>query len=670
MKDHIFKKAIKSDYCIVTGLAMGIETVRQMGHQVVLHFEPDTMSSMSLEERRAERRRRRQMEEENNYGGTKSADEIHASVQERLARRRKERDERMANIAASVATVNGEDDLERRRRERREQRLRASGDTDYTATDDYSSRRNRRRGTDDDTSEETPTVNDEPVSKVLDTSEEDAAAERRRRQREEEEEEARRQAEREEEEERERQAALEQERREREREARRREQEEEQRRQEEEEERRRNVDAEIESGSEESSEEDSRKGDRTENKLFIEEDDLVTKEAPVDKFERVRQWNEESNNVDKVHRQNSDNLWHKKSTENSAKSEKSKPVDRSSSFKEINNNKIKDKLNKFEHFKDESDSKTVKDKALLISYVDKDGLKGKLQKFEKEIKDHEASIKEHRQPSHPVKLELLTPQPHKLTAKLQQFEIAAKSQSASKPTSSSNIQFELGKLGNIQRQRQSMLGRWSASESHINTTEGKDKVKRNVLDRWKSVATQNQHSPSVTSPKDRKVVLEKRLSGNTEFISSRFLEKASKSIEDTTVSKTPVSSQRNSFTQSIDQRKTSQSSEAQSDVSEDSTLNQSKTKVTTRWQYDRTNSEVSEESPVKHSRGNVANRWPFKGGDETVTAVSIQTVSVGRGGHSRESSLDKTRSNSTTSSVDGLSQTSRRSSYQNQVRFY
>ena len=169
-----------------------------------------------------------------------------------------------------------------------------------------------------------------------------------------------------------------------------------------------NDEAESESGSDGSSEEDSHKDSRTENKLFIEEDDLVTKEAPVDKLERVRQWNEEYNYVDKVDlRQNGDNLWHRNSTQKPVKNDnKSKSVNRSSSFKEINNNKIKDKLNKFEHFKEDSDTKIVKDKALLIPYVEKDGLKGKLQKFEKEIKDLETSVKESRQPSHPVRLEV------------------------------------------------------------------------------------------------------------------------------------------------------------------------------------------------------------------------------------------------------------------------
>lgn len=162
-------------------------------------------------------------------------------------------------------------------------------------------------------------------------------------------------------------------------------------------------DEEFESESEESSEKDNYGQDKRENKLFIEEDDLVTTEDTVDKFERVRQWNEHSNHVINVERQNHDNLWIKHEN-----TEKSRSVDKNGSVIEINNNKIRDKLDKFEHLKDESDTlKTVITRSVVIPHVEKDGLKGKLEKFEKEIKEQEVLAKDaHRQPKHVRKLQV------------------------------------------------------------------------------------------------------------------------------------------------------------------------------------------------------------------------------------------------------------------------
>lgn len=162
-------------------------------------------------------------------------------------------------------------------------------------------------------------------------------------------------------------------------------------------------DEEFESESEGSSEKDNCRQDKRENKLFIEEDDLVTTEDTVDKFERVRQWNEHSNHMNNVERQNHDNLWIKHEN-----AEKSRSVDKNGGLIEINNNKIRDKLDKFEHLKDESDTpKTVITRSVVIPHVEKDGLKGKLEKFEKEIKEQEVSAKDvHRQPKDVRKLEV------------------------------------------------------------------------------------------------------------------------------------------------------------------------------------------------------------------------------------------------------------------------
>lgn len=107
-------------------------------------------------------------------------------------------------------------------------------------------------------------------------------------------------------------------------------------------------------------------------------------------MEFVRKWNEESNENQEVYE---DKKW---SRSNSTKDvDQDLSVERGSSAKEVNNNKIKDKLNKFEHLKDEGESESKKkEKRLLIPVVEKDGLKGKLQMFEKEIREQEVSKKE------------------------------------------------------------------------------------------------------------------------------------------------------------------------------------------------------------------------------------------------------------------------------------
>ncbi|XP_069133198.1 trichohyalin-like [Argopecten irradians] len=123
---------------------------------------------------------------------------LSADLEERLAQRRRDREERLKLIAAGVSTINGEDEFERRRRERREQRLRGGDEAPEETTSRRSRRRQveeeeedstssyrsrRRRGGDDEDSYSAPA---EPAY--------DEEAENRRRQQQEEEEAAARAA--------------------------------------------------------------------------------------------------------------------------------------------------------------------------------------------------------------------------------------------------------------------------------------------------------------------------------------------------------------------------------------------------------------------------------------------------------------------------------------------
>ncbi|KAH3890470.1 hypothetical protein DPMN_014551 [Dreissena polymorpha] len=464
---------------------------------------------------------------------TKSADQVHAEVQERLARRRRERELQLAAVATSVATVNGEDDLERRRRERREGRLRQGHWVPVLVTQIYLQATTTvlveiaTRGDDNDT-QDTPVVND-ISSATVDTSAEDKVADRRRRQQEEEEEEARRQAEREAEEERQRQVALERQaaqERQREEAARRRAEQEERDRREEEERRRKPIqDDSFESGSLKSFD-DGDDNPQDENKLFIDEDDqdeedsvgnekgtrIVFSNISVDKNEDASCFNDDSHEI-KVDR--SVSVLSEKFLSDRVKVEEKLTTELSVSVREVNNNKIKDKLELFEHLKEEGDTvgrrtegdtvgrrtegDTVGRRTVLLPLTDGEGLKGKLAKFEQEIRDQEKGAKE-------------------------------------VPAVAARAKKEDVKLGGSQGRRKAMLGRWSASETHINVNNKPDtreaNAKKNVLERWKSVEKGTQEKEPVKSPLERKESLQKRLSGNTEFIASRYVEKASKSIDE------------------------------------------------------------------------------------------------------------------------------------------
>ncbi|XP_052241669.1 caldesmon-like isoform X2 [Dreissena polymorpha] len=431
-------------------------------------------------------------------------------------------------------------------------------DTQDTSSSYSSSRTRRHRNWEEDT----PVVND-ISSATVDTSAEDKVADRRRRQQEEEEEEARRQAEREAEEERQRQVALERQaaqERQREEAARRRAEQEERDRREEEERRRKPIqDDSFESGSLKSFD-DGDDNPQDENKLFIDEDDqdeedsvgnekgtrIVFSNISVDKNEDASCFNDDSHEI-KVDR--SVSVLSEKFLSDRVKVEEKLTTELSVSVREVNNNKIKDKLELFEHLKEEGDTvgrrtegdtvgrrtegDTVGRRTVLLPLTDGEGLKGKLAKFEQEIRDQEKGAKEVPAVAARAKKEFATPKPRKLSQKVWQFESARKSLSGIK---SQDVKFELEKLGGSQGRRKAMLGRWSASETHINVNNKPDtreaNAKKNVLERWKSVEKGTQEKEPVKSPLERKESLQKRLSGNTEFIASRYVEKASKSIDE------------------------------------------------------------------------------------------------------------------------------------------
>lgn len=107
------------------------------------------------------------------------------------------------------------------------------------------------------------------------------------------------------------------------------------------------------------------------------------------------------------------------------------------------------------------------------------------------------------------------------------------------------------------------------------------------------------------------------------------MEKASKSVEEPQILKSPVSIiQKTSLTQSFDQRITSHSLGTQSNI--------------------------SEEAPVKQSRVKVTTRWPFNEENENTKSIPKvgQSVNQSRGIHSRDSSSDHTHSHSRGSSID------------------
>lgn len=109
----------------------------------------------------------------------------------------------------------------------------------------------------------------------------------------------------------------------------------------------------------------------------------------VDKFDYVRKWSEDASKDQGYY---GERKWDK----SDSNKDNLDSVDKSPSAKEVNNNKIKDRLNKFEHLTDESASENQKprEKRMLTGIVDKDGLKGKLKLFEQEIREQEISKKE------------------------------------------------------------------------------------------------------------------------------------------------------------------------------------------------------------------------------------------------------------------------------------
>ena len=126
-----------------------------------------------------------------------------------------------------------------------------------------------------------------------------------------------------------------------------------------------------------------------------------------DKLDRVKQWNNENNvlNVQNLSddgssekTNNSGNVQITSSDENSSNKVQSHHfmIERSPSFREreINNNKIRDKLDKFEHLVESGSEKVVKDRTVVPVSEKSEGLQGRLEKFEKEIKDQEIAVKE------------------------------------------------------------------------------------------------------------------------------------------------------------------------------------------------------------------------------------------------------------------------------------
>lgn len=137
--------------------------------------------------------------------------------------------------------------------------------------------------------------------------------------------------------------------------------------------------------SEGSSDDDSYNQQRDGNKLFIDEDDGNDTKRGSDAGKHVLSSKLDINVVQSEPKVSDG----KNKIEFSVVHQKSLSLDRGSSL-EVNNNKIKEKLDKFEHLKDESDRKKSKDKSLIIPIVEKDGFKGKLKKFETEIKDQDS----------------------------------------------------------------------------------------------------------------------------------------------------------------------------------------------------------------------------------------------------------------------------------------
>lgn len=410
----------------------------------------------------------------------------------------------MEEETASVSTVNGEDDLERRRRERREARLKAGGGGD-TEESSYSSRRSRRRGTEEDITE-TPTYNDTSATDTTDSAAAEAAAkaareEQRRKQREEEEEEARRQQEKEEAEERRRQEQAE---------ARRREEEEDRRREEERIRRKQEADAEFEALEAEFAEsgwDDVRECEKQRNVL---EDSLHPNSV---RLPGVDDRLDNSHVTDKSHA--TDNVVEgNKDRGNNAKEGKPLQRRRSNSF-DKENRRISSKINKFQNL--ETDAKGREKDRNANYLLHKDGTKNKVEKFEKEIDSQDSPTKKDNSVRSPrfKEVNLIV---KKVNEKLQQFEVKVQQEEQQ----------------NVQPHPQSSPGSGKALPSpklrdiqeYIPDTS--TETKKHVLDRWKSPGEKHKVSASAYSPKGWNT-FSKRLSGNTEFITSRFIERAKES---------------------------------------------------------------------------------------------------------------------------------------------
>ena len=120
-----------------------------------------------------------------------------------------------------------------------------------------------------------------------------------------------------------------------------------------------------------------------------------------------------------------------------------------------------------------------------------------------------------------------------------------------------------------------------------------------------------QDSPSLRSPSSSKDTFSKRLSGNTEFIASRLIEKVNESTGNIVTSPNSSVLDRSHSFQSDEKRRSSHSSETHSDYSDKLSFRDSGigsgSKVTDRWQYHIQETSGAPKSPLAnselHSRG-------------------------------------------------------------------
>jgi len=113
------------------------------------------------------------------------------------------------------------------------------------------------------------------------------------------------------------------------------------------------------------------------------------KTITLEKFDQTKNWNNKTGSGSGLEVKRNFKHEDRITQSQQFKSASVKSEDKSVPVGEVNNNKILDKLNKFEHLKDESDSSARKPKE--VTAITREGLKGKLQLFEAEIEEQTAT---------------------------------------------------------------------------------------------------------------------------------------------------------------------------------------------------------------------------------------------------------------------------------------